>query len=52
MLKLIAIGLTSVLGLGLAGLFQEPPPPTGGGPPPPKAKGKKGATRGRVAKDL
>jgi hypothetical protein len=43
MLKLIAIGLTSVLGLGLAGLFQEPPPPPGGGPPPPKSKGKKGA---------
>ena len=43
MLKLIAMGLTSVLGLGLAGLFQEPPPPPGGGPPPPKAKGKKGA---------
>ena len=43
MLKLIAIGLTSVLGLGLAGLFQEPPPPPGEGPPPPKAKGKKGA---------
>ena len=32
-----------MLGLGLAGLFQEPPPPPGGGPPPPKAKGKKGA---------
>ena len=43
MLKLIAMGLTSMLGLGLAGLFQEPPPPPGGGPPPPKAKGKKGA---------
>jgi hypothetical protein len=45
MLKLIAMGLTSVLGLGLAGLFQfqEPPPPPGAGPPPPKAKAKKGA---------
>ncbi len=43
MLKLIAMGLTSVLGLSLAGLFQESPPPPGGGPPPPKAKGKKGA---------
>lgn len=43
MLKLIAIGLTSVLGLGLTGLFQDPPPPPGGGPPPPKANGKKGA---------
>ncbi len=43
MLKLIAMGLTSVLGLSLAGLVQEPPPPPGGGPPPPKAKGKKGA---------
>jgi hypothetical protein len=42
MLKLIAMGLASVLGIGLAGLFQEPPPP-GGGPPPPRAKGKKGA---------
>jgi hypothetical protein len=43
MLKLIAIGLTSMLGISLAGLFQESPPPPGGGPPPPKAKGKKGA---------
>ena len=43
MLKLIAMGLTSVLGLSLAGLVQEPPPPPGGGPPPPKAKGKRGA---------
>jgi hypothetical protein len=43
MLKLIATGLTTVLGIGLTGLFQESPPPFGGGPPPPKAKGKKGA---------
>jgi hypothetical protein len=43
MLKLIGTGLTTMLGIGLAGLFQEPPPPPGGGPPPPKAKGKKGA---------
>jgi hypothetical protein len=43
MLKLTAIGLTSLLGLGLAGFFQELPPPPGGGPPPPKSKGKKGA---------
>ncbi len=43
MSKLIAMGLTSVLGIGLAGLFQGPPPPPGGGPPPPEAKGKKGA---------
>src|SRR5258708_5733985 len=43
MLKLIAMGLTSVLGIGLAGLFPEPPPRPGGGPPPPKAKAKKGA---------
>jgi hypothetical protein len=43
MLKLISMGLTSVLGLGLAGLFQDPPPPPGEGPPPPKAKGKKEA---------
>jgi hypothetical protein len=43
MLKLIAMGLMSVLGLGLAELFQESAPSPGGGPPPPKAKGKKGA---------
>jgi hypothetical protein len=43
MMKLIAMGLTSVLGLGLTGLFQDPPPPPGAGPPPPQAKGKKGA---------
>ena len=41
MLKLIAMGLTSVLGLGLAGLFQDRRHRRGGGPPPPKAKGKK-----------
>jgi hypothetical protein len=39
MLKLIATGLTTMLGIGLAGLFQEAAP--GGAPPPPKAKGKK-----------
>ena len=42
MLKLIAISLSSMLGIGLAAFIQEPPPP-GAGPPPPKAKGKKGA---------
>jgi hypothetical protein len=43
MLKLCAIGLSSVLGIALAGFFQEPPGPSGAAPPPPKAKGKKGA---------
>jgi hypothetical protein len=40
MWKLIAMSVTSVLGIGLMGLLEEPPPPIGGGPPPPKAKGK------------
>ena len=42
MIKLIAMGLASVVGIGLAGLFQGPPAPRGEEPPP-KAKGKKGA---------
>ncbi|MGC8639538.1 MAG: hypothetical protein ACP5XB_06625 [Isosphaeraceae bacterium] len=42
MIKLIAVGISSVVAIGLAGLFQPPPPP-GGEEPPPKAKGKKGA---------
>jgi hypothetical protein len=45
MMKLIAMGLASVLGLGAAGLLQGPPSP-GDDPPPkakPKGKGKKGA---------
>jgi hypothetical protein len=50
MLKLIAMGLTSVLGLGLAGLLQEPLPRPGGGPPPPKAKAKKGAPKDELRK--
>ena len=51
MWKLIATGFSTLLAIGLAGLFQEPPPPPGEGPPPPKAKTKKGAGR-RVAQDL
>ncbi len=43
MLKGIAMGLTSVLGISLAGFFQGPEPRPGYAPPPPKAKGKKGA---------
>jgi hypothetical protein len=50
MLKLIATGLTTVLGIGLTGLFQEPPPPPGGGPPPPKAKAK--AKKGAPGEEL
>jgi len=40
MLKLIAISLSSMLGIGLAASIQEPPARAEG--PPPKAKGKKG----------
>jgi hypothetical protein len=50
MFKLFAIGLTSMLSLGVAGLFQEPGPPRGEGPPPPKAKGKKGAAGDELRK--
>src|SRR2546423_1003732 len=52
MMKLIVIGLSGVLGLGLAGLLQGPPPPPGEGPPLPKAKakGKKGAPGGELRK--
>jgi hypothetical protein len=50
MLKLIAMGLTSVLGLSLAGMIKEPPPPPGEGPPPPKAKAKKGAAGDELRK--
>jgi hypothetical protein len=42
MIKLIAMGISSLVGIGLAGLFQPPPPPRGDEPPP-KAKVKKGA---------
>jgi hypothetical protein len=42
MLKLIAMGMTSLLGLTLAGVYQ-PPPPGDGPPPKAKPKGKKGA---------
>lgn len=38
MLKSIALGLSSMLGLGLAGLYQELPGPPGEEPPPPKKK--------------
>jgi hypothetical protein len=41
-IKLIAMGLSTLLGFGLAGLFQPPPPPRGEEPPP-KAKEKNGA---------
>lgn len=40
-MKLIATGLSGLLGLGLAGYYQDPPPGPRDGPPPPKAKGKK-----------
>lgn len=40
MIKVFAMGLTSLLGVGLAGLFQDSAPPAGGPPPPPKAKAK------------
>ncbi len=50
MLKLIAISLSSMLGISLAAFIQEPPPP-GAGPPPPEAKGKKGAPGDELRKD-
>jgi len=44
MTKLLAMGLSSLLGVGLAGLFQDPKPhrPGEGPPPPPKKKGAPG----------
>jgi hypothetical protein len=42
MIKLIAMGLSSIVALGLGGFFQGPPS-LRGDEPPPKAKGKKGA---------
>ena len=52
MLKLIAIGLSSMLSIGMAGFLQEPLFPGAGGPPPPKAKakGKKGASGDELRK--
>lgn len=47
-MKLFAIGLTSVLGIGLTTLFQPPPPPDEDGPPP-KAK-KKGEPKDELRK--
>lgn len=42
MMKLLALGMSSLLGLTLAGAF-EPPPPGPDDPPPPKRKHEKGA---------
>ncbi|QEH32371.1 hypothetical protein OJF2_08410 [Aquisphaera giovannonii] len=43
MMKLIAMGLSSLLGIGIAGFLGGPQPPDGPPTPPEKAKGKKGA---------
>jgi hypothetical protein len=54
--KLLSVGLTSLLGLGLTAAFQPDPPPPGDGPPPrpsPKKKGEPGPEDGlREAYDL
>ena len=51
--KLFSLGLTSLLGLGLAAAFQpEPPPPGDGPPPPPGAKKKEDGREDRKAYDL
>lgn len=42
MLKLITMGVSGLLGVGLLGLLQPPPPPPGEGPPPKAKKGKAG----------
>jgi hypothetical protein len=49
MIKLLAMGLSSIVALGMGGLFQPPPPPRGDEPPP-KAKGKKGAPGDELGK--
>ncbi len=43
MIKLLAMGMSSLLGLAMASAFEPPPPPGPGDPPPPKKKHEKGA---------
>lgn len=52
MFKVVAMGLSSLFGVGLAGLFQEPRPPVGSPPPPPKAKAKAKGEELRKTYDL